>query len=365
MSLLQKVFKNDSESEIPKLNQVINVPPSKLPLSLDPLILPALKFITGKETITENELREELNFSYSNERPEKIINDLISIGVIKNMDKSKHQVLLKDLSSFLKENFILKELIEKADKARKDEEKIITNEYKLIIKQYKNYIEKFCELAYREVKALDEWGDENSEALMKLKAECIRRIAKNLYKEAFEKNEYAAEKWLTDLYEYSYTYEGDKLKTVSSDAPLWVKNLFLKDLPLAFDEYCKKKNNIPLSKTQELNDLSGKEFEIYIANLLKKAEFNVSGTPETGDQGADLIAIKNDKTYVMQLKRNLSNVGNKAIQEAVAAKSYYDGDIAVVVTNSLFTQSAKKLARKNNVLLIDKKGLPNILGFLE
>lgn len=371
MSLFQKVTKFTSDQPT-KLNNTVNIPASKLPLTLDAQIYPALKFISKRKTISQRELSDELHLP--SERATKIINDLISIGVITDMDEKSydrnawinHKVLIRDSETFLKENFLIKELIDKAEALRKYGEKEEISEYQSILSKYRNYIEKFCELAYREVKALDEWGDENSGALAKLKAECIRRIAKQIYKEVFEKNEYSAEKWLEELYEYDLVYDMDenKLKTVRNDAPLWVRNLFLKDLPSAFEEYCRKKNNLPLKIDEDFNGFSGKEFEIYISNLLIKAGFNVSGTPTTGDQGADLIATKDNKTYVMQLKRNLSNVGNKAIQEAVAAKNYYDGDFAVVLTNSLFTQSAKNLSRKNKVILIDKISLPNFLALL-
>lgn len=72
----------------------------------------------------------------------------------------------------------------------------------------------------------------------------------------------------------------------------------------------------------------------------------MSGTPATGDQGADLIATKENKINVIKVKRYTGAVVNKAVQEVVAAKSYYNGDTAVVITNSTFTPSAKSLAKK-------------------
>lgn len=248
------------------------------------------------------------------------------------------------------------------EEKRKSEEVAGNKEYKLILGEYGDYFEKFCELAYREVKALDEWGDENTDALRKLKFECIRRIAKKHYREAFEKNSYSAEQWIKDL--FSVELDFDKYQ-ISDNAPFWMKSLFNNGLPKMFEEYSKNKHSIPIADSADLNKFSGKDFEIYISNILRQGGFNVSGTPITGDQGADIIATKNGKTHILQLKRSIGSIGNNAVQEVVAAKNYYSGDVAVVVTNSVFTSSAKKLSQRNNVLLIDKKTLSTITELLD
>ncbi len=77
------------------------------------------------------------------------------------------------------------------------------------------------------------------------------------------------------------------------------------------------------------------------------------GTPSVGDQGADLIACKDNKTVIIQAKRYKGTVGNKAVQEVISALTYFAGDEAWVITNSSFTPSAKALARKANVRLIE------------
>lgn len=48
-------------------------------------------------------------------------------------------------------------------------------------------------------------------------------------------------------------------------------------------------------------------------------------------------------------------VGNHAIMEAFAGAKYYDENKVMVVTNSSFTKNAIELAKKNNVLLWDRK----------
>jgi len=47
----------------------------------------------------------------------------------------------------------------------------------------------------------------------------------------------------------------------------------------------------------------------------------------------------------------------RAVQEVVAARRYYGGSRALVVTNSRFTRPARMLARANDVELWDRERL--------
>lgn len=237
----------------------------------------------------------------------------------------------------------------------------LQKEYESIQEKYKNYIEKYYELAEREVSTLDEWGDENWDVLDKLKKECIFRIAKNIYIDSYNKNKESTTNHINAWFS-EYTWEGDG--KLSSEAPYWVKMLYNHDLQVNFIEYHNKRKTHNKTTVVDFNTMTGIDFENYLSQALKQHGFNVSGTPVTGDQGADLIATKDNKIYVIQAKRYSGVVGNKAIQEAVAAKSFYNGDIAAVATNSTFTSAAKTLARKNKVILVDKSELPKIYSLL-
>jgi restriction system protein len=111
--------------------------------------------------------------------------------------------------------------------------------------------------------------------------------------------------------------------------------------------------------TVAVDGLSGIEFETWIARLLKERGFEVQGTPITGDQGADLIAKKHGKIVIIQAKCYQGTVGNKAVQEVIGALAYYGGDEGWVVTNATFTSSAKALAQKSSVRLVDGSMLKN------
>ena len=107
---------------------------------------------------------------------------------------------------------------------------------------------------------------------------------------------------------------------------------------------------------------NGYEFENFVANLYKRLSYNIINiTSKSGDQGADVIVEKDNIKYAIQVKYYSYPVGNKAIQEIVAAKNYYKTDKAMVITNSTFTPQAITLANANDVLLIDKESLDKLI----
>ena len=107
-----------------------------------------------------------------------------------------------------------------------------------------------------------------------------------------------------------------------------------------------------------LSCTNGVEFEKLCAELLFKVGFHdITETPASGDRGADLIAYKDDVKYVIQCKGWKATIGNKAIQEVYSAKGLYEADVAVVMTNSVFTEQAITDAKQLRVRLWDKNKL--------
>ena len=99
------------------------------------------------------------------------------------------------------------------------------------------------------------------------------------------------------------------------------------------------------------------EYEGYCRRLLEQLGWKARQTPGSGDQGADVVAEKNNKLAVLQCKLWSQPVGNKAVQEVVAAKAFYSASVAAVVSNMSYTQSAKALAASNGVLLLHHNDL--------
>lgn len=117
--------------------------------------------------------------------------------------------------------------------------------------------------------------------------------------------------------------------------------------------------------TKLKNIENGYDFEKFISCLYQKLGYDCEVTSKSNDQGADIIAVKNDEKFVIQTKYYSNPVGNKAVQEVVSSKAYYNAKKAIVVTNSTFTSSAIQLAFKNRVELIDGSMIKEIINELE
>jgi hypothetical protein len=112
---------------------------------------------------------------------------------------------------------------------------------------------------------------------------------------------------------------------------------------------------------EEVDRISGYDFEVILKLLFEKMEFNVTLTPFSNDQGADLVVEKSGIKTVIQAKNWQNNVTNKGVQEVHAAKYYYKAQKAVVISSSGFTQSARELARSTNVILWDRSVISALL----
>ena len=107
--------------------------------------------------------------------------------------------------------------------------------------------------------------------------------------------------------------------------------------------------------------MGGHEFNDYCAELLRLSGYeDVQVTKKSGDNGADIICKKCGEKYAIQCKRQKDNVGFKALQEIFTAKTIYDCDIAVVMTNSKFTKSAHENAKTLNIKLWGNKKLSKL-----
>ena len=101
----------------------------------------------------------------------------------------------------------------------------------------------------------------------------------------------------------------------------------------------------------DLDLMSGDEFEDCVCRLFKRMGYSARVTQHSGDQGVDVIAEKGTAKLAIQAKCYGSAVGNSAVQEAAAGMAYYGCNKAMVVSNSTFTKGASELARANGVVL--------------
>ena len=134
-------------------------------------------------------------------------------------------------------------------------------------------------------------------------------------------------------------------------------------LLLAFKIWRKTRRTAKLRKSgiKQVDVMKGEEFERFLGELFKRRGYKVSYTATSGDYGADLILKDGPDIIAVQAKRYSSTVGVKAVQEIIGAVKMYNATEAWVVTNSHYTRQAQKLADINDVYLIDREELIDMI----
>lgn len=103
-----------------------------------------------------------------------------------------------------------------------------------------------------------------------------------------------------------------------------------------------------------IQDLTGIEFEQFLADQFQRYGFTVTLTKASGDYGADLVVETASGTRAaIQAKRFKSRVNLKAVQEVGTAIKHYAADFGIVIAASGFLPSAIELARTNQIELWD------------
>lgn len=138
--------------------------------------------------------------------------------------------------------------------------------------------------------------------------------------------------------------------------------------------------SISLSKSSraprymDLNDLelvSGYEFEHILAEVLTCIEGDAIVTEASGDQGVDVVWFRENTSVGIQAKAyNLDNpVTNSAVQEvytgSAVRQAEYQIDRSAVVTTSRYTQGAKEAAENSEVTLYGREDLKQWLSDAE
>ncbi|MCA9422639.1 MAG: restriction endonuclease [Nitrospira sp.] len=116
----------------------------------------------------------------------------------------------------------------------------------------------------------------------------------------------------------------------------------------------------PQTEDIDIEAMEPLEFEHHCARILSQHGWKAYATKGSGDQGTDVIAERDGLRVVIQCKLYSKPVGNSAVQEINAGRIFEQAHIACVVTNTTFTQSARRLAQATGVLLLHCGDLPHL-----
>ncbi len=107
----------------------------------------------------------------------------------------------------------------------------------------------------------------------------------------------------------------------------------------------------------DIDDMSGLQFEEFVAAQLRIRGWSVTPTAGTGDYGVDLIAAKDGARMAVQCKRLAKAVGVAAVQQVVSGAAHHRCQRTAVVTNRGFTRAARQLASTHRCRLVGREQL--------
>ena len=113
------------------------------------------------------------------------------------------------------------------------------------------------------------------------------------------------------------------------------------------------------------NGLSGLEFEKELGTLCERRGYEVSFTPVTGDEGADLILHKEGKKTVVQCKRHKSPAGPAVVRELYGTMFHFGADKAILACTEGFTKGARDFAHGKPIILVDALDLARMSEIIE
>lgn len=122
----------------------------------------------------------------------------------------------------------------------------------------------------------------------------------------------------------------------------------------------------------DINELSGVEFEKVCQQLVENMGFETKTTKASGDGGIDLIAYNHQPLlsgkYIIQCKRYSGSVGEPIIRDLYGVVTSERANKGILMTTGVFTKSANVFADGKPIELIDGVAMQSLLkqyGLLE
>jgi hypothetical protein len=115
------------------------------------------------------------------------------------------------------------------------------------------------------------------------------------------------------------------------------------------------------TQLQNITQMSGVEFEHYMAGVFEVLGYGVTMLGGAGDQGVDLVLHKDRERIAVQCKNYRQPVGNKPVQEVFAGAKHHGIPQAWVVAPAGFTRGALDLAQSTQVTLFDDRDVESWL----
>lgn len=121
----------------------------------------------------------------------------------------------------------------------------------------------------------------------------------------------------------------------------------------------------------EIDEMSGEEFEDFLFWYYKKAGYEVKKTPKINDSGIDLIVrffneeTNKEESIGVQAKRWSSKVPKEQIVKMSEAKDFYELNYLFLITTSKLTSEANLYAQNHDIRIKDRNTILEMLDDLK
>lgn len=139
-----------------------------------------------------------------------------------------------------------------------------------------------------------------------------------------------------------------------------VKFKYFKNKRIFFIEQMENKV-IEVKDIQDIDNLNPLEFEQFVRELFSLQGYKAWTTKKTYDNGADVVAEKNNERIAIQVKHSNKSINGYGVYQAVRGRNNYKAEKAILITNNEFTNQAKLDAADFNVKLIDSHEVSKFL----
>jgi len=128
----------------------------------------------------------------------------------------------------------------------------------------------------------------------------------------------------------------------------------------------KMETNVTFLSLKDIDVLQPNLFESAVAALYGKQGFEIFLTPFYNNKGINIVALKSNENFLIQVKQTNLNVAFEDIRELFSAKTYYENKFKtafnlLLVTNSNFSDSLLSLESSKKVKLINRSQLDILL----
>lgn len=132
----------------------------------------------------------------------------------------------------------------------------------------------------------------------------------------------------------------------------------IKYIAIPFNKFIR---NLYRAQTNRVSQLNCVQIAQFLKPIFERQGYETKLVKGSKELEADLIIRKGTKTFVVQTKQKASKVGPDVIYEILDVVNQYNASGAIVITNQYYTSSAKKLAKRKNVKLINRDQLMKML----